>query len=70
MNWVDTNQRLPNVNNDVFVISVTRGNYTFLATALYILNDGKWYYTDKGEVGEEVTDTVNGWIDNLGLYVR
>lgn len=70
MNWIDTNERLPNVDNDVFVISVTRGNYTFLATALYVLNDNKWYYTDKGEVGEEITDTVNGWINNIGVYVR
>lgn len=68
MNWVKTNERLPEANNDYYVVSVTGPTNTFLAIAYYLKHDNKWYYLDKGRPGEEVVEKVNAWIENIGLY--
>jgi len=70
MNWVDTNERLPVAKNDFYVVSVTKGNFTFLAVAFYMKDDNKWLYMDKGSPGEEVTDEVIAWAENHSTYTR
>lgn len=69
MNWVKTSERLPEANNDYHVISVTKGNDTFLAVALYMKHDKKWYYLDRGVPGDEVIENVNAWVENIGLHL-
>lgn len=68
MNWVDTNERLPVAKNDFYVVSVTKGNFTFLAVGLYMKLEDKWYYMDKGRSSDEVIENVNAWIENIGSY--
>lgn len=70
MRWIDTQDRLPLEDNNVYVVSVTRGNYTFKTTAYFDFNTKEWYYSDKGERSELITNNVNAWVENLGVYVR
>jgi|GEM_PF-2470127 len=70
MNWIDIENRLPEANQNHLIISVTRGNYTFLAVAIYVNKENLWYYVEKGEKGELITDQVNGWVENLGVFMR
>lgn len=68
MNWVQTSERLPEAMNDFYVISVTRGNFTFLAVAYFMKLENQWIYMEKGSQMEVVTDTVNAWVENIGQY--
>lgn len=70
MNWIDLEKRLPDAYQNHLIISVTRGNYTFLAVAIYDNKDDLWYYVEKGEKGDLITDQVNAWVDNLGVFKR
>lgn len=70
MNWIDTRNRLPIEGNNAYVVSVTRGNYTFKAIAYFVPDTEEWYYSYRGERGDLITDRVNAWIENLGVYIR
>lgn len=69
MNWVKTIERLPEVNNDFYVVSVTKRNFTFLAVGLYMRLENKWYYMDKDRPSNEVIENVNAWVENIGLHL-
>lgn len=70
MNWVKTSERLPEANNDYYVVSVTNNinNRTYLAVALYMKHDDQWFHVHKGEMGDEVNGIVNAWVENIGPY--
>jgi len=68
MNWIDNQDRLP-LENSVYIVSVTRENYTFLAIAYFNPDTKEWSYSEKGVIGDLITDRVTGWIDNLGVYL-
>ena len=68
MNWVKTSERLPDANNDYYAVYITKDNHTFLSVALYMKHDNKWYYRDKDLPGDEVTDPVVAWVENLNKF--
>ena len=67
MKWVDTRERLPQLDQE-YVVSVTNGNYKFMAVAYF--EGGQWFYSVRGEKGDEIAEQINGWIDNLEIYTR
>jgi len=68
MNWVKTSERLPTANNVYYAVYITKDNHTFLSVALYMKSENKWYYRDKDLLGDEVTDPVVAWGENLNKY--
>ncbi|SEG41126.1 hypothetical protein [Sphingobacterium lactis] len=64
-----TNERLPEANNDIHVVLVTKVNFTFLAVGLYMRLENKWYYMDKGRPSDLVIENVNVWVENIGLHL-
>jgi hypothetical protein len=70
MNWIDTRNRLPQEDNTAYVVSVTRDNYTFKAIAYFSPGAQEWYYSDRGERGDLITDRVNAWVENLAIFTR
>lgn len=69
MNWIDIRERQPQIDQQ-YVVSVTKGNYTFKAVAFYEPENDLWFYSLEGEKGKQIHDRVNGWIENLGVYTR
>lgn len=69
MNWIDIKERLPQFDQ-TYVISVTKGNYTFKAVAFYETATNLWFYSVEGEKDKQIHDQINGWVENLGIYTR
>lgn len=67
MKWIDTRERVPQLDQE-YVVSITKGNYTFKAVAYFEID--KWFYSVEGKRGERIVDQVNGWVENIGVYVR
>lgn len=67
MQWIDTRQRVPQLDQE-YVVSVTKGNYTFKAVAYF--EEGEWFYSVEGKRDERIVDRVNAWVENMGVYVR
>jgi len=65
--WIDTRIKLPDLDA-AYVISITKGIYTFKAVAFF--EEGQWFYSLEGEKGLQITDQINGWVENLGVYIR
>lgn len=65
--WMDTRFKLPDLDG-AYVISVTKGNYTFKAVAFF--EAGQWFYSIRGQKGDQILEQINGWVDNLGVYIR
>lgn len=69
MKWIDTEDALPKFSNN-YVVSITRDNYTFLAIAEYDDERNQWFYSIKGEKDELIKDRINGWFDNVGVFLK
>lgn len=67
MRWFDTRERLPQIEQ-AYVVSITIDNYTFKAIAFF--ENRNWFYSIKGEKGEQIVDQINGWVEDLGIYIR
>lgn len=65
--WIDARSKLPDLDG-AYEISITRGNYTFTAVAFF--EQGQWFYSLEGEKGLQITDQINGWVENLGVHIR
>ncbi|GHE49607.1 hypothetical protein GCM10017764_35800 [Sphingobacterium griseoflavum] len=67
MRWIDTRERLPKIEQ-VYVISITKDTYTYKSVAFF--EHDCWFYSIEGEKGNLITDRVNGWVEDLSVYVR
>lgn len=75
MNWQSFPQFTPD-HSGIFVISISipnnNGNYTFNYVAYYNADSNLWFKHDSFRTNfphtEQITNHVNGWIDNMTTY--
>ena len=74
MNWLSYPENTPNTGVHIASISTPHinGTFTFNYVAFYNADSNLWYKYDPfnpdNSQGEQITNTVNGWIDNMVTY--